>query len=776
MDKIYQKLEFYEILNQVAKLSYSSKAATFIKSSQIKKDYDLVVNELKKTDEVMQLSVSYGAYSLDGFADIDQSLERVNNHQTLSGLELVEIANQQSFLTNLNNYQKQIDDKDKYPYFVKMVKDLESIYELAKTIDSKIASNGLVYEDASQNLVSISAQISDVTHKLNAYLNGFIQKNSEHLMDNVVTYRNNRAVVMVKQASKNIIKGIIHDESSSKQTAFIEPTQVVEYNNKLQNLEYQRNAEIEIILKELSELVKENHDVLLNNFEIIVELDIVKAKALYTASIDGIIPTINQSSAKLEIYQGRHPLIDKDKVIANDFFIANNETKYRIVLISGSNTGGKTVALKMVGLFALMAQNGIGISAKENSNLPIYHDIFVDIGDEQSIENSLSTFSSRLNNVIEITEKVSAKSLVLFDELGSGTDPREGENLALAILEYLYAKDASVIITTHYSKLKNWAITSNHVRSASVVFDEQTSKPQYKLVFDTFASSNAFEIALNLGLSQDIVNQAKKLYSQDLNTSDELLLKLEEKQQETRLIQEQLNQQIKDYEKRNQALVKAKEKLDQDAIKVIEKAQDQANAIVAKASDESAKIIKELKKQDNFVNHEVNKLTKGLDELYEIKQVKETNDNHQYEVGDLVELVKLNRQGTITQINGKNSFEITIGNVKTKAKKSDIRFVSKNQQKVAEKKIKAKRHSSKRVNSELNLIGLRAEEAIRILNKYLDDALLANVNTVRVVHGFGTGALRKAVHETLKKNKHVKSFHFAEYNEGGQGATIVNFK
>ncbi|WP_423364481.1 endonuclease MutS2 [Mycoplasma sp. P36-A1] len=776
MDKFYDKLEFNDVLKKVSNKAHSNYAKEKILKNNVITDYDIVVNNLHKCDEIMQIITSYGPFSLDGLYDINISVEKAVKEQVLTPDQLIEIASLNQVITNLNNFIKQFDDKDKYKYFVEKIKELINIKDLAMIIERKVAPSGLLYEDASENLVRINKEIDSINHKISNYLTKFIHDNSIHLMDNIVTYRNNRAVVMVKQASKNIIKGIIHDESSSKQTAFVEPNQVVEYNNILQNLEYQKNIEVEIILRELSQKVAEHSEALFFDFDIIIELDIVLAKATYTLEIDGIIPKINKNSAKLEVYEGRHPLIDKNKVVANDFFIANNDTKYRIVLISGSNTGGKTVTLKMIGLFSLMAQSGIGISAKENSSLPIYTDIFVDIGDEQSIESSLSTFSARLNNVIKITENVTRNSLVLFDELGSGTDPREGENLALAVLEYLYQKDASVIITTHYSKLKNWAITSDHVRSASVMFDEKTNKPMYKLSFDTFASSNAFEIALNLGLNAKIIENARKLYSEDLNTSDELLLKLEQTQQETRILKEELNSKIDNYENKVIRIENERKKLDKDVEKIIEQAKLKANDIVANAANKSDRIIKELKKQDSFVNHKVNEITRQFDNLYEKNEVKEVDNNIVYEVGDLVELVSLNRQGTIINVLPRNNYEISIGNIKTKAKKAEIRFVSKNQQKAAERKIKQRRYVSKKVSTEVNLIGLRVEEALRILNKYLDDALLANVKSVRVVHGFGTGALRTGVHEALKKNKNVKNYHFAEYNEGGQGATIVNFK
>lgn len=776
LNKIYHKLEYDTVLEMVALKAHSNYVKDKILKTRHATSYEEVSTQLKQTDEIMQLFIAYGAYSLAGFNDILGLLEKVQQKKILTGLELNDIMLQQEIMERIYQYHNDIDEITKYYYFSKQVNSLTSMLNLAKNINQMISNDGLIYEDATANLVNINREIDNINHKITAYLKGFINKNSAHLMDNVITYRNSRAVVMVKSESKNIIKGIIHDESSSKQTVFIEPSQVVEYNNNLQSLEYDKVQEINTILEGLSKEVLDNKDALMNNFYLLADLDLVRAKANYSLEINGNIPKINQDSAKLEIYRGRHPLIKSEDVIANDFFICNDETKYRIVLISGSNTGGKTVALKMVGLFALMAQSGLAIPASERSNLPIYKKFFVDIGDEQSITESLSTFSAHLTNVANITKHVSKHSLVLLDELGSGTDPREGENLALAILEYLYKKDASIVVTTHYSKLKNYALTTNYVRSASVLFDEKNNRPMYKISFDTFASSNAFEIAQYLGLKKSIVDQARAYYEEDLDTSGELLLKLESMQQDVKQELEKTNREKERYEKLRTELSAKEKALIKTQEKAIERAQQEANNIVIESKREAKKLIDELKKQDNFINHKVNEITKQFDDLiFENDQPTNRDDDHIYQVNDLVEILKLKRQGIISKVLPKGQFEVSIGNIKTKVKKSEIMFLSKYQPEKTTK-TKVKRYASKRVGLELNLIGLRVDDALIELAKYLDDALLANLGQVRIVHGFGTGALREAVHDYLRKAKQVKSFEFAKYSEGGQGATIVNLK
>lgn len=774
MYKIYSKLEFDLVLNEVSKLAYLDKNKVKIQKLKHRIDYNEVVNELKITDEAMKLFHAHLPFSLEGYYDLEDILKKVKQKKDLDGISLFEVAKQYEVIISLLNYLKEIKE-DNFEYISNKIRSLHKLESLSKEIDLKVASNGLIYEDATPTLVKIKKDIDNTNARMHEQLRGFIDKNSSHLMENVITYRNNRSVVLVKATSKNAIKGIVHDESSSKQTVFIEPSFVVEFNNQLQSLEYQKTEEVNAVLQALSLLVSESYDELVENATILESLDIIKAKALYSMNINGIIPKINEESAKLEIFNGRHPLIDSKVVVPNDFFMCNNETKYRIVMISGSNTGGKTVALKMVGLFSLMCQTGLAISANEKSNMPIYSSIFVDIGDEQSIENNLSTFSSHLNNVSNIVNKVGKYSLVLLDELGSGTDPRQGENLALAILEYLYEKDASVIVTTHYSKLKNYGITNDHVRSASVVFDGENNKPKFQIAFDSFASSNALEIALYLGLKKEIINKAYHYYNEDLDTTDELMLKLSRQQIALDKKNEELEKQIASYALLNDQALQLNNKALLKYESLQKQAKEESNQLLRETKIKADQIIKDLKKQQKFVNHEVNDIVKQLDDSFFSVEQSKQNDDHVYNIGDIVNIVKINREGEIAKLLSKNSFEVNIGNIKTKVKKNEVIFVRKSsKEKVA--KNKARTYSSKKVSLEVNLIGLRVDDALIELVKYLDDAILANLNTVRVIHGFGTGALRTAVHGYLKKSKHVKTFYYAQYSEGGQGATIVELK
>ncbi|MEG0283551.1 MAG: endonuclease MutS2, partial [Erysipelotrichales bacterium] len=699
-------------------------------------------------------------------------INKVNKNLVLEGVDFVRLSNLQKQKELLDEYQSEISEIEKYPHFNKLYLNIKSLFNYTKKINRMINNEGLVYEDATPRLVEINGELNNLRNQIQNELKSIINNKSEHLSENIITYRNNRAVLPIRAASKNIIKGIIHDESSSASTVFIEPTKVVELNNRIQSLEYEKNDEINVVLKQLSNDTKQVIETITSNYKIMIELDLIKAKASYSIDINGIIPKLNQDSAKLEIYQGRHPLIDPQKVVANDFYMCNNESKYRIVLVSGSNTGGKTVALKMVGLFALMVQSGLAIPADEKTNMPIYTNVFVDIGDEQSIADELSTFSSHMNNISKIVNNVGEYSLVLLDELGSGTDPREGENLALSIIEYLYQHDASIIVTTHYSKLKNYALTTDYVRSASVLFDKKDNKPVYQISFDTYASSNAFEIASHLGLNDEIIEQAKKLYHGDLNTSDELLLKLQDQQIIVKEEKAKYEEAFNKYEKLTKELKELELQLNKEKDKIIEKARDEANSIIRESKKKSDKIIDELKQSKSFVNHEANKTRQDLDDLL-FNKIEEVDNKHQeFKVGDVVELIKLKRQGIISEILNKNNYEVSIGNIKTKVKHNEMRFLSNKPPKEIKKK-EVKRTTKKNVPMELNLIGLRVDDALIELRKYLDSAIMSDMTKVRIIHGFGTGALREAVHQELKKNKVVKSFAFAKYNEGGQGATIV---
>lgn len=772
-NNLYKKLEFDLILNKVAQKAVNSEVKKRIINTTHETSYEKIYENLNNTKEFMSLFFSYGTFKLDNFYNLLEFLDDKN--RILEGLQLKQIAFQQSLIDNLFLYQNEISNKENYPFFINSLQKLRTIRDLSIEINHKINYEGIVYEDASEELISLNKQSKQINDKINSFLKDFISNNSIHLQENIVTYRNNRMVIPVKVASKNIIKGIIHDESSSKQTAFIEPSQIIEFNNQLQSIEYKIQDEIKKILEDLSNQVYEKINDILNNFEIIALLDLYQAKANYSIEINGVIPTINKDSAKLEIFEGRHPLIDKNEVVANDFFICNNDSKYRVVLISGSNTGGKTVALKMVGLFSLMMQSAIAISANEKSSLPVYSQIFVDIGDEQSIEQSLSTFSSHLMSIIKIIKQVKEYSLVLLDELGSGTDPREGENLALAIIEYLYQNNASVIATTHYSKLKNYALTNDYVRSASVEFDMESNKPKYKISFDTFASSNAFKIAEYLGLDKIIINKAIDYYNSDLNTSEELMLKLQNQTIIYKAKEDELNKVIKEYEDKYNKIILEEKRLEDKKESIIEKAKIEANSIVSRSQKDADKIINELKKQKQFINHEINLINKELDDLYFDTNTKVDNSKQTFNIGDLVEILKIKRQGNISKVLTNNQYEVIVGNMSMKVKHNEIKFLNK-AQKINKEKISSKKIISSKATSEINLIGLRVEQANIDLSKFVDNALLNGLDQIRIIHGFGTGALREMTHNYLKKNKHVKEYHFAEYNQGGQGATIVVFK
>lgn len=766
---MYRKLEFDIVLKQISEKAQLVQSCANLLHWQHSTDQTTIKTMLEQTDELTRLFNAYSVFSVGGISDLEAVLAKVQQKEVLTGQELNIILSLEERILDLDKYAQDISLAE-YPYLETMLGQLNFNQPLAEAINMKIDPSGLLFDDASTNLQRINKEIVKTNQQLNDYLQAFIKKHSSQLQEGLVTFRNQRAVVPVKAESKKAIKGVIHDESGSGQTVYIEPSQVVEYNNQLQTLEYEKKAEIEIILRELTNQVVDVLEQLQGEFTTMIELDIVKAKALYTMQIDGIIPQISNDD-KLVIKQGRHPLIKQP--VPNDFYLADNDTHYQTVIISGANTGGKTVTLKMLGLFVLMMQSGIGISAQAPTTLPIYEKIFVDIGDEQSIVDSLSTFSAHVHNLAKITQQASSNSLVLLDELGSGTDPRQGENLALAILEYLHNKKASVVATTHYSKLKAYALTTDYVRSASVLFDEVNNKPQYQLVFDSYASSNALAIAQDLGLPKEIIEQADRYYRDDLDTNDELMLKLQDEQVKTKALQEELEQKKSEYASKvqtaEQAIVEAEAKANQ----LIWQAQEEANELVAQTRATAETVIQKLKDEDKFVNHRVNEIKADLDDLYVEEEDTSDDEKREFKENDLVELTKIKRQGTVKRKIGKNMYEVVVGNVTTKVKQKEMRYLGTAE---VSKPVKERKLAKPQVSAELNLIGLRVDEALVQLDRYLDGVVVAGLPQVRIVHGFGTGALRKAVHERLKKNKHVQSYAFAEYNEGGQGATIVKMK
>ncbi|MTL24344.1 endonuclease MutS2, partial [Turicibacter sanguinis] len=587
-------------------------------------------------------------------------------------------------------------------------------------------------------------------------------------------------VVPVRADYKNTFGGTIHDQSSSGNTYFMEPKEVVDLNNKLQEWHVEERREIERILRELTEEVKKFVDLLSLNVELLGEIDFMFAKGKYARLINGTRPKINTKGI-IRLVAARHPLIDQKSVVANDIELGD---EYTTIVITGPNTGGKTVTLKTVGLLTLMAQAGLLIPAHESSQLAIFDHVFADIGDEQSIEQSLSTFSSHMTNIVKIMERLTVNSLILFDELGAGTDPKEGASLAISILNYVKVRGARTIATSHYPELKAYAYEQDDVINASVEFNVETLSPTYRLLVGVPGRSNAFEISKRLGLKEAILNQARSYVESERTEMTDLITKLEDRglqlDQEIQHLQQQntlVEEMKKEYEQKLAKFEAEREKVLEDikkeAFESVRQAKEEAEQIVMDLRQ--AKKMADLSMKDHELTEKLTSLKKA--EAKQAEQFKKKAQNKQpLKPGDEVMVLSLNRQGELIEQTKNGEWMVQLGMMKVNIKPEDLQYLRKSVQKKETKKGQMVHKRNSHVGIQLDLRGERYEDAMLMLDKYFDDVLLAGYQTITIIHGHGTGALRQGVHKYLKQNKHVASFRFGGAGEGGTGATVVELK
>ena len=633
-------------------------------------------------------------------------------------------------------------------------------------------------------------QINDKVHaQLQTMVNG---SSRTYLQDAVVTMRNGRYCIPVKAEYRGQVPGMIHDQSQTGSTLFVEPMAVIKLNNDLRELELKEEKEIEIILASLSALSGEETEALRDDLTLLTRLDFIFAKAQLSRSMNATEPVFNQEG-RIVIKKGRHPLLDKKKVVPIDIRLG---TEFELLIITGPNTGGKTVSLKTVGLFTLMGQAGLHIPAFDHSELSVFENVFADIGDEQSIEQSLSTFSAHMTNTVSILSKANDRSLVLFDELGAGTDPTEGAALAIAILQNLHHRGARVMATTHYSELKVFALSTPGVENGCCEFDVETLRPTYRLLIGVPGKSNAFAISQKLGLSQDIIEEARThLTEQDENFED-LLTDLEHKRVTIEQEREEINRYKEEIRQLKQRLESKQEKLDSNRDKILRDANEQARAILQEAKDYADTTIrnfqkygaasnvsaKQMEQERSRLREKMSKVEKNMTLKNEpekkSRKVLTAKDLH---IGDGVKVLSLNLKGTVSSMpDSKGNLFVQMGilrsqvNIKDLEKLDDTVITASGLNKTSSGKIKMNKSAS--VSAEINLLGKTVDEAISELDKYLDDAYIAHLPSVRIVHGKGTGALRKGVHNYLRRQKRVKSYRLGEFGEGDAGVTIVEFK
>ena len=766
MENNVQALEFDLVKQDICRYTSFSLGAAQIRQAGMIASPLYLKRELRRVEEALHACVRYGKMPFGGIRDIQESVEAAEKGYLLTCQEYREIAETIRGCVGISQYLQQFP-KEEVIELNELVSSLSLNVKLASEIERCISINYEVYDHASPQLAGIRRKIRQIESDCSASVAQFIQNNASKLMDTITTQRNDRVCVLVKISEKNSIKGFIHGESASGATAYVEPECLIVLNNKLSSAKSEEQNEIKRILQQLSLLVKAEAAALLGNCETLGILDSLFARGEWAKVNHGCVAVLNEQR-QLVLKNARHPLIDPQKVVSNTYRL---NTPKRMMLITGSNTGGKTVTLKTIGLFALMSMSGFPILCDE-AQLPIFDHIFVDIGDEQSIEQSLSTFSAHLSKLARICDEASEHSLVLMDEMGSGTDPKEGEALALAILQHLKDLKSTCIATTHYSALKVECAKWDEVLLSSVEFDVENLRPTYRFIEGLSGSSYAFEIARKFGLSSSILKEAMQFKENVKSNEEKMIEKVDELLNENYQLKEKLLAERSQLEEERTKFMLQREKFEKERQKVYEQAQQKAEQIILEAQEEAESVIRELKALGSDAkNHELLQVKKKL----VVKEVEQPpiSDDYEYSVGDHVKLVKYNYIGVIEEING-NQLQVLANGIKMKVKKSDCLPVQKPKQK--KQKVSYTKTLRSAFSMECNVIGERVNDALAIIDKYLDNAILANVSVVRLVHGVGTGALRNAIHTYLKKHPKVAEFRLGGQGEGGMGATVVTLK
>lgn len=791
-NKSFRVLEFDKIIEILKTKASSSLGLHKIENLEPSSDFEEVQYRLQETTEAQSILIKRGHVNLGGIHDVLDKVKRAEIGASLDPGSLLMVADTLRAARVLSNSLSGDGEEEdfNYPIIQSLATSLYIHREIEDAVYNAIVSEIEIADSASHTLRDIRRKIVQKNQSIRSKLNTIISSATyqKYLQDSIISMRGDRFVVPVKAEYRSVVAGIVHDQSSSGATLFIEPMSIVEMNNELRKLKLDEQEEIERILAELSKMIGEIAREIISNQEILEKIDFIFAKGKLSLEMKGIDPKLNKDKSFV-IKNGRHPLLDPKKVVANTIYLGD---EFHTLVITGPNTGGKTVTIKTVGLFALMTQSGLHIPADFGSSMCVYDNIFADIGDEQSIEQSLSTFSSHMTRIVSILDKVTEDSLVIFDELGAGTDPVEGAALAIAILEDVRMAGAKCIATTHYSELKNYALTKKGVENAAVEFDVETLSPTYRLLIGVPGKSNAFEISKKLGLSEFVINRAKEFINTENIELEDLLQNVEKnriKAEEDRAEAEKLKteiQMIRDAE------AEKLEKLTNQKEKMMERARSEAFSITRQAKEEVDEIIKRLRELEQEraskeKNRQIEQLRKELtDSMGSLQPTVKSmivpkvasKDIKNLKAGEDVKVITLNQEGTVVSADDKKKEAVVqIGIMKMTLPYKSLQRIKNQQQATVTKKtrsvIKAK---SGRVKGEVDLRGMNLEEATLELEKYLDDATVAGLEQVTVIHGVGTGVLKTGLQDVLKKNKHVKKKRPGGYGEGGVGVTIVTLK
>ena len=792
-EKVLHTLEYNKILDQLTEYAFSADARSRCQKLRPITDRAQIEQLQQQTSDALSRLFKYGSLSFSGVTDIRDSLKRLEIGGALSAIELLRVCSLLESAKRAKAFARSQEDNDQPDdSLTGLFAGIEPLTPLYDEIRRCILSEDEIADDASSTLHSIRRSMRGMNDKIRAQMNSMINNTTtrSYLQDTVITMRDGRYCLLVKAEAKSLVPGMIHDQSSTGSTLFIEPMAVVNLNNEYKELQLREQEEIEVILAGLSNLTASYATQLLADYELLTELDFIFARAAFAQTYNGVAPLFNDDG-RIHIRKGRHPLLDPKKVVPIDVRLGED---FRLLIVTGPNTGGKTVSLKTVGLLTLMGQSGLHIPASERSELGIFDEVFADIGDEQSIEQSLSTFSSHMVNIIRILEQVNDRSLVLFDELCAGTDPTEGAALAISILSKLHLYGARIMATTHYSELKVYALSTPGVENACCEFDVATLSPTYRLLIGIPGKSNAFAISEKLGLPTDLIADAKGRISKSEGDFEDLIADLEKSRSTIEREQLEINQYKAEIESLKKKLEQKQERLDSSRDKILREANEQAYSILKEAKDVADETIRNFNKYGKAgapvseMEKERTKLRGKMDKAAQkmSEQKKASVPNHnvpkKLRIGDSVKVISMNLKGTVHSLpNARGDLYVQMGILRSLVNINDLILLeedaapgTKKFQKTSAGKIKMSKSAS--VSTEINLIGKTTDEAIPLLDKYLDDAYLAHLPSVRIVHGKGTGALRNAVQAHLKRLKYVKSFHLGEFGEGDAGVTIAEFK
>ncbi|MBU3878186.1 endonuclease MutS2 [Faecalicatena sp. AGMB00832] len=788
--KTIYKLEFDKIITLLEEQASSMRGRQLCRKIKPLTDLERIDTLQEQTAAAFTRIIKKGRISLSDAFPVGESLKRLEIGGAIGSGELLRICKLLQTAARAKSYGRHDTQDELADCLDVYFEQLEPLTPLTTEIERCIPAEDEISDEASSTLKSIRRSINSLNDKVHATLTNLVNGSLRtYLQDPIITMRGDRYCVPVKAEYRSQVNGLIHDQSSTGSTLFIEPMAVVKLNNDLKELYAKEQEEIQVILARLSEETAVYIEEIRTNYKLLTELDFIFARGALALSMNGSRPVLN-TEGRIRIREGRHPLLDPKKVVPITVSLGED---FSLLIITGPNTGGKTVSLKTVGLFTLMGQAGLHIPAGDRSELAVFHQVYADIGDEQSIEQSLSTFSSHMTNIVSFLKDVDEKSLVLFDELGAGTDPTEGAALAIAILSHLHKRNIRTMATTHYSELKVYALSTPGVENACCEFDVESLKPTYRLLIGIPGKSNAFAISGKLGLPDYIIEDAKERLSEQDVSFEDLLTDLETSKRTIEKEQEAINAYKREIEALKVQAKQKQERIEEQRERILKEANEKASSILREAKELADETMKNFRKfgKENISAAEMEKERERLRQKIKetssanalpVQKQQKTYKPSDFKLGESVKVLSMNLTGTVSSLpDSRGNLTVQMGILRSQVNISDLEII----EEAPSYSVKTKKGTSKgrlkmskslSVRPEINLLGKTVDEAVSELDKYLDDALLSHLNTVRVVHGKGTGALRKGIHEYLRRQKHVKSYRLAEFGEGDAGVTIVELK